>query len=184
MGTYYGSNCDENILTPECSTCVDAYELAGIGAAAMVHKSYYATLLAGISNPVVWEAGVNAGLIKIIPNIRGEFDGGSPKYGPGYGRRPNTYMGSEYKGKLYDANYIENAAFWDSVLTTSNWHIAINTETQVHLTKNPVTFAPGNPIADDIQKAVEWAVEYTFFQKGLVLPYTAPAGIFDCSFAE
>lgn len=181
MATYYGSKCDENILTPECSTCVDSYELSGIGSAAIVHASYYATLLAGISTPSVWQTGYATGKIKIIPNIRGEFDGGTPKMGVGYGRRLNTYVGSEYKGKLFDANYIENSLFWDSVLTTSNWHVAIVTETQVHLSKNVVTFAPGNPIADDIQKVMEWSVDYSFFQTGLMLPYNAPAGIFDCS---
>lgn len=184
MPTYYGSNCDDNILTPECSLCVDSFELSGIGEAALIHKSYYSTIIADVDNATLWQTGYSTGLIKIIPNIRGDMDGGAPKYGPGYGRRANTYLGSEYKGKLIDANYIENAAFWESVQTTSNWHVAIKTQSQVHISKNPVTFGVKNPIAEDINKAMEWEVEYTWNQYGVLLPYTAPDGIFDCSFAS
>ena len=182
-GTYYGSTCDDNIVDPECTLCVDDYELSGIGSAAVIHKTYYPTLIANPTSYAVWLAGIQAGHIKIIPNIRGEFDGGSPKYGQGYGRRVNTYLGAEYKGKLYDANYIENALFYDSIAPTSNWHVAITSETQVHISKNPVTFSPTNPITDDIQKAIEWVTEFTFQQQGLVIPYTYPAGIFDCAYA-
>lgn len=183
MAIYYGSTCDENIVDPECSLCVDNGELAGIGQAGFVHQSYYTTLAANPTDAAVWLAGIQAGKIKILPGIRGEFDGGSPKYGPGYGRRVNTYLGSEYKGKTYDQNYIDNALFYDSILTSANWHVVFCSETQTHLSANPATFAPANPIGDDITKSIEWVTEFTFFQKGLVTPFNTPAGIFDCSWA-
>jgi len=182
MATYYGSSCDSHIVDPECSVCIDNYELAGIGAAAFVHSSYKATLMADVSNRTTWLTGRSNGLIKLLPNIRGDFDGGTPKEGPGYGRRTSTYIGSDFKGKLYDGNYIDNAAFWDSILGTSDWHICIVTESQVHVSDAPATISAANPIADDIGKIMEWVADYKFFQKGLFLPHPAPEGLFDCSF--
>lgn len=184
MANYYGSACDSHVVDPECSVCIDNYELAGIGAAAFIHKTYLAALRADVSNASLWLAGRAAGKLKILPNIRGDFDGGTPKEGPGYGRRTATYVGSDFKGKLYDGNYIDNAAFWDSIMGTSDWHIAICTESQVHISANPVTISAANPIADDIGKIMEWVADYKFFQKGLFLPETAPNGIFDCSFLD
>lgn len=184
MAIYYGDDCDQNVVDPECSLCVDNPELAGIGQAALVHKSYYPTIAANPTSGAVWLTGIQQGKVKVIPGIRGDFDGGSPVYGPGYGRRKQTLMGNDYKGNLYDPNYIDNAPFYNSILKTANWHVAVSTETQTHLSDNPVTFAPKNPMADDITKNMEWATEFSFFQNDLFMPFNTPDGIFDCSWTS
>lgn len=187
MATYYGDNCDQVLITPECSDCVENPELGGLRRAGVVHKSYYPTLSGNPTNATIWQTSITAGLIKIIPGLRGDFDGGTPKMGAGYGDRPETLMGYDYKGAFYDPNYIDNSAFYESLsgsTPATNWHVAICTETQCHLSAKPVTFATSNPIAEDIGKNMEWKTDFHFFQKPLFRPFTMPVGIFDCAYAE
>ena len=80
---YYPSGCDENITDHTCGTC--GVELSRVRGTAFVNKSYYAALSVDFEDEALWNAGIASGAIIVYPETQGEFDGGTPNMGQGYG---------------------------------------------------------------------------------------------------
>jgi hypothetical protein len=57
--------------------------------------------------------------------------------------------------------------------------VAYRTETQIHISNNPVQVIPKNPVQDDITTEVVWDVLVKWSDSDVPCPVDVPAGIFD-----
>lgn len=178
---YYG-NCVETGLDPHvCELCDDTPpEHANISAGAWVHADSYAAIAADPTNATIWQNAIDAGNAFILPNLRGSFDGGTPKIGPGWGRSKGNYDSSDFKATINDKVYKENWAHYRSLVGKTNWHFCYVTETQGHLTSVPVTVAPKNPISENVDDLITWQSEVTWTEFFTPAPFDAPLAIFTC----
>ncbi len=122
-----------------------------------------------VSAPIVkatWEAAIEAGTVIIVPETRGSFDGGTPKYVPGYGNLREKLIGMDYMLPFKDPNLAANAEFWEGVEKKPYWHIAFRTATQLFLiTDAEVHITAKSPVEEDVDTAVVWNCEAKWFSK-------------------
>lgn len=183
MYIYYPSadNCEEPISDPVCDPC-GTHEKARIRSYALVHKSYYATLLEDPTDTQLWVDGITSGLIKVVPEVLGSTDGGSEKTGPGYGDNVETTLGYDHAPVIKDPNYKGNSLFYDSLSGKTPYHLAYRTETSIHISANPVSVIVKNPVEESLDANVDWNLTFKWFQEKPVLPHDTPEGIFDDCF--
>lgn len=177
----YGS-CDETIDAHVCSTCDDyAIEHGRIRRGAWVSSSVYDTIIGDPTDPTAWTDAITAGTVVILPELRGTYDGGTPKLVTGYGDRKEKYLGSDFKASIIDPIYKENYAHYRSLVGKTTWHFAYLTETQVHITGVPVTVAPKNPITENVDDEVTWQSDISWFEYFPPQPFDAPMEVFTCA---
>jgi hypothetical protein len=178
---YYGNCVEDGLDSHVCQNCLStSEEHANISAGAWVHKNRYAALIAAPLLDATWQDGIDAGEIIVLPELRGSFDGGTPKIGAGWGRNKGTYIGSDFKATINDRVYQDNWAHYRSLVGKTNWHFAYITETQGHITSVPVTVAPKNPITENVDDVISWQSDVTWFEYFTPAPFDAPLAIFEC----
>jgi hypothetical protein len=175
---YYPTGCDEQIESHICGGC--GIELARIRRGAFVNQSYYATLAADIDNINVWNAGITSGEIIVLPEIQGEYDGGAPQMGQGYGdveERLNSYL---FTAQIKDPQYVNNRGFYNSIKRSRRFHFAFASETVIKLTQVPCTIVPTNPIANDLKAEVTWDVQVKWTNEDFPIEGTVIEEVFTC----
>lgn len=145
---------------------------------AFIAKDYLATLQADPTDSAIWVTGILDKKIIIIPTIAGDYDGGSPVTGPGYGDTKETTVGYDHVITYRDPNYKLNAAFYNAIKYGRNWVPAWRTETQTHIADNAAQIIPKAPISEDLASDVAWNVEVRFSQPDLPIPFDTPAEVF------
>jgi hypothetical protein len=175
---YAYNECDDQLDPHYARTCDDAPEKARLRRGAWIHKDRYAAIAADPTDATLWQAGIDAGEIVIMPELSGVFDGGTPKMGPGYGDQKEKYIGADFKATIKDPLYKENWDHYRSLVGKSTWHFAYLTETQVHITGVPVTVAPKNPVTENVDDDVIWESEISWFEYFTPAPHDAPMAIF------
>lgn len=175
MAIYYPSDCEVEIPEHICDPC-EAFEKGKIRAVAFIKKTFE---FIDPTNPTEWRNGILAHDIIVIPAVIGSFDGGTEVLGPGYGNQSETVLGYDFTSNLRDPNYKSNCTFWNLLKASRNYKYAYKTETQIHLTNNPVTIIPKNPVTEDINSIVEWQALLKWKDSDNPCPFDAPAGIFD-----
>lgn len=176
---YYPAGCESQIPDHVCDPC-EAREKGRIGSVAYIKKEFEFT---DPSNPEEWRTGIEAGDIIIIPEVTGSFDGGSEVEGPGYGRQATSLIGYNFTSNFKDPNYKNNCDFYNGLKNSRAWRYAYVTETQVHLTTNPVVSIPKNPVTEELNSDVVWDVTVKWSDSNLPCPFPKPAGIFDECFS-
>jgi hypothetical protein len=162
---YYGNCIEDDISSHVCQNCLNqAEEHAGIRRGALVRTTYYTTLAADPENITLWNAGIAAGNIVILPELRGTFDGGTPVLKAGWGDSKEVYTGSNYKATINDRVYKENWTFYRSLVGKSSWHLVYITESQGHLTTVPVTFATKAAVTEATDDVITWTTDATWFE--------------------
>jgi hypothetical protein len=154
----------------------DPGEQAGIRSIVLMKKGF------NFDNPsdaTEWQNAIAAESIIIIHRVNGDYDGGKPKYGTGYGDAESTYLGSDHTLKYNDPTYVDNVAFYNSLRGSRNWKLAFRTDTQIHLVNKPVSFSPMAPVKEGLEERVIWNVECKWTYKDSPIPYDIPTGIFD-----
>lgn len=174
----YGNDCETEIPAHLCNSCGDI-ENGRVSSKAYINRNYINTVKADPSNPLVWKAGIESGQIRIIPQTSGSFNP-EPVKAPGYGRQSERLIGYNNTLSVKDPDYALNHSFYDAIKGSRIWHVAYCTETLVHISDNPVTVVPLQPVEDDLNSEVTWNVEVTWQQGNLLKPYVIPEGIFDC----
>jgi hypothetical protein len=177
----FAYTCDDTLEDYTCIDCDDTVEHARIGAGAVVHEDAYADIIADPSNDTVWQTAIAAGKVIIMPKLRGTFDGGTPKIVDGYGRQKNRTTGSDFSASVEDPTYKANWAFYNSLVGKTTWHFAYVTESQCHISGVPVNFAPKNPITNNVDDAVVWITDITWFEAFTPAPFDTPEEIFVCT---
>lgn len=175
---YYPSGCDAELSDHICGTC--STELARIRRAAFINSSYYATLLADPTDATLWTAGIATGEIIVLPEVQGEYDGGAAQMGQGYGdveERVNSYL---FTAEIMDPTYYGNRAFYNSLKNTRNFYFAFGSETVLHISDEPCTIIPTNPIANDLKTEVVWKAQVKWTSDNFPTESTTPDGVFVC----
>lgn len=176
MAVYYGDDCEEIEDDHVCTDC-DEREGARVRSVFFLRKG---VTFADATSTAEWQAKVLAGDVIIIPETNGDFDGGTPNYGDGYGDRENTYLNSTYKLTYHDPNLKDNYNFYEGKKRSSSWKVGYRTETLIWISDKTCTIAPGAPVANDAKANVVWNVEVTFTSGVHPEPFDVPADIFDC----
>lgn len=174
---YYPSGCDANIPDHSCGSC--GVELARVRRAAFIHKNYYPTLAADPEDVTLWNTGIAAGSIIILPETQGEYDGGAPQMGQGYGDSEETLNAYLFTAMVKDPSYVGNRDFWNSIKGSRNFHFAFASETIIRLTDVPVTIVPTNPIANDLKAEVVWDCQVKWTSDNFPDEYSTP-DVFTC----
>lgn len=117
-----------------------------------------------------WELQVGLGNIFIMPETRGSFDGGTPKYITGYGSVKEKKVGDDYVLYVKDPNYVDNVAFYQEA-EKHLWNIAYLSETQLNYVAQDITITAKAPIEEDLETDVAWNLELKWFSK--IKPVTA-----------
>lgn len=173
---YTGVTCDEALVPHICEECGEA-ELGGIRAVARINSAFEFT---DPTSAAEWTAGIEAGFIDIYPATRGDFDGGTPVEGPGYGDAATKVNGYDFVLNFKDPDLIPNWEHYNTLKNTRSSKLAYVTETQVWLADKSGTFAPKAPVTENVAEEVVWNVQVKWTSKNLPRNYTKPEGIFVC----
>ena len=176
LEVYYNQDCDQQVTAHYCNEC-DAKELAKVRGFAYIHKSFVFT---DPTLPAEWIAGIQAGKIIIIPEVNGEYDGGSEKTGPGFGNQTESFITKEHILKFQDPNLVKNWAFYQSLRFNRQYKAAYITETQLWLIQVVVKTLPKAPVQNDMNQFVVWDNEVKWNHKYDPQPFALPAGVFEC----
>lgn len=175
---YYPSGCDATLEDHVCGGC--GTEMARVRSAAYINKSYYPTVIADPENAAVWQAGILAGVIVVIPETQGEYDGGAAQMGQGYGNveeKINAYL---FTSEVIDPNYSGNRAFYNTIKKSLNWHLAFTTESILFISDKPCTVIPMNPIANDLKTEVVWRAQVKWTSENFPTEHAIPDDVFTC----
>lgn len=175
MAIYYPSGCDELVPAHLCDPCEDT-EKARVSGVAYIKTSID---FADPSDPTEWQTAINNKDIIIIPQVLGSFDGGAEVEAPGYGRQATKVTGYNFSLNFKDPNYKLNGPFYNAIKNSRQYKIGFVTETQGHLSVNPVSVIPKNPITESLTDDVVWDVTNKWQDSDLVQPFDLPPGIFD-----
>lgn len=176
MAVYYFGACDETAIPDHiCDPC-EAQEKGRVSSVAFIQKNFAFT---DPSNRAEWVTGINNRQIFIIPTVTGSADGGTAVTGAGYGRQATKFLGFDFTANFRDPNYAQNADFYDGLKNSSNYKFAYWTQSLVHITENPVSVVPKNPVTEEINSDVVWDVDVAWNQDSVMRPYPAPSSIID-----
>lgn len=172
---YYPSGCDQAVPQHDCNPCEEK-EKGRIGSVAFIKRDFEFT---DPTNPVEWRNGIDAHDIIMIPQVLGSFDGGSEVESTGYGRQASNLVGYNFTANFKDPNYVTNCEFYNALKNSRQYRFAYVTSRSVHITTNPVTVIPKNPVTEDLNSDVVWDVTVKWSEADLPCPFAMPAGIFD-----
>lgn len=177
----YYAECEDLVSPHYCdAACGDSTEKARIRRGAWMRDTAYATIMADPTDAQLWTDAITAGDVIVLPQLTGTFDGGAPKYGPGYGDLKEKFLGSDFTAVIKDPVYKENWAHYKSLAGKSNWHFVYITESQLHVSGKAVNVAPKNPITENVDDDVVWEAEIKWFEKFTPAPHDAPLSVFVC----
>jgi hypothetical protein len=157
MAGYYPTGCDENIQAHSCGQC--GVELSRVRGVAFINASYYPTIINDLTDDAAWAAGIASGAIVLYPETQGEFDGGTPNMGQGYGDTEEQLNSYTFNLQFKDPNYKNNRNHFNSIKGSRNFHVVFRSETVWAVSDVPCTIVPKNPIANDLKVERTWDVE-------------------------
>lgn len=172
----YATGCATDLFSHVCDDCPE-------GVAARI------TDLACVDDAVVftdpldvaeWQGYIASGQIIIIPNVRGELDGGAPEYGDGFGKILEVLKRYRFKLTYEEESLVSNRAFYNSIKnarTRRCWPIFGD---YVWMTDAPAKWAPQLPVSASPLDNVYWKTEVEWVSSNLPEPIVAPAGVFAC----
>lgn len=172
------NECDDSVDPHYSRTCDDVAEKGRIRRGAWIHKSVVAAILAAPTVLSTWETPVADGKVILLPELSGTFDGGTPKFGPGFGDQKEKLLGSDFKANLKDPVYADNFHHYASLAGKTSWHLAYCSESKIHITGVPVTISSKNPITENLDDDVIWETECSWFQFFTPAPHDLPDGLF------
>lgn len=155
--TYYTS-CEDEIGVHVCDPCNQNREFARVRSAAIIAKDYLPTLLVDPTDPVKWQAGIDAGKIIIVPETSGSYDPGDPKELKGYGDTKNSNGPREQSLTYADPNYRSNYSFYNGMTNILSKVVAFRTSSLVHIPDVTASIVAKDPVADDLEAEVTWEV--------------------------
>lgn len=173
---YYPGDCAVSVPDHICNECEEV-ENGRVRSVAFIKTSFVFT---DPTNPVEWRNGIENKDIIIVPQVLGSYNGGDPQEGTGYGDLSTRLTGYNHELTFRDPNYKLNGAFYNALKHSRLFRIAWRTSTQTHISDNPVSVFPQNPVTETLTDQVDWNVIARWQQADLSEPFDTPAGIFDC----
>lgn len=172
----YATGCDDQLFGHVCDNCPDGVE-ARVYALACVDD---ALEFADPTDTAEWNTHIQSGQIIIIPDIRGEFDGGAPEYGDGFGKILEKLKRYRFKLTYEEEILVSNWAFYNSLKksrTRRCWPVFGG---YVWMTDKPAKWAPKIPVSTNPLDEVYWNVEVDWTGADIPEPVIEPSGIFTC----
>lgn len=179
MAIYYPSGCDPVIPAHFCDEC-GQLELGRVRSVGLIRDDFTFT---DPSDPTEWQTGITAGKIIVIPETNGSYDGGVPKEGQSFGDQIFRNTSYTHTAQFRDPNWKENYNFWNSIVYSRSYSLAMRTETQIVLSGVTVNFEVKQEIPEDITTEIVWAITSKWQNQALAKAYDTPPGIFDRCFA-
>lgn len=173
---YYPAGCETEVPDHLCNEC-EEIEHARVRSVAFINKSF---VFNDPTSPVEWQAGIAAKDIIIIPEVLGSYNGGDPQEGTGYGDQASRFTGYNHELLFKDPNYALNGGFYNAIKYSRQYKIAWRTETKTHISENPVSVLPKNPVTENLTDELVWDVTVRWSSGDLSEPFDTPPGIFEC----
>lgn len=119
-----------------------------------------------------WETQLAAGSAKIIPSVRGTYDGGTNKTVTGFGRLTEKITGKEHVIVWNDKNHTQNHGFYTSLeANLKDFIIGWVTENEMRVANAPLTkLEIKDPVEEDVESIVVWQGTATWTQKNPNIP--------------
>ncbi len=175
---YYPSNCN---VVESHSACGCGVELARVRYVALIHQSVYADIMSDPENPIIWQAAATSGMVIILPQTQGEYNGGEPIYSRGFGYSEQTLLAYNFSVSYKDPDYIGNLAHYNSIAGSRNFYIAFCSETVMRISQRPGTLVVSNPITNSLKDEVNFLINYKWTHNLMPLEYSIPDGVFVCA---
>ena len=170
----YSPGCSETIVAPICSDCPDK-ELAGIRSLFLEKTSHSFT---DITDPTEWETAICAEDVYVFPRTRGSLDI-AEQLAAGFGDTLEDLDSYEFTLNVFDPNYLNNCAFWNTIKKSKNYKVGWRTETKIYYSDKASLIVPKAPVAEDLKAKVIWNIMFKFTQEDNPCPSDIPVGIFD-----
>ena len=174
---YYPSNCNP---IPTHQSCTCDTEMARVRGVALIHKSFYNQVAIDPENPIVWQAGVNLGMIVLLPETNGEYLQEIIN-GRGFGYSEETFVSYTHTVNYTDPDFYGNVDHYNAVNGSRNYFIAFVTETMLYLSQRPCNLAVTMPIKNTIKDEVLYLISAKWSHDLLPLQYVKPDGVFVCA---
>ena len=175
---FYPSNC--NIIESHLA-CGCGIELARVRSVALIHTSFISQLLSDPEDSSIWLAGITAGMIVVLPQTQGEYNGGDAILGRGFGYSEETLIAYNFAVNYKDPDYVGNLPHYNSITGSRNFYIAFCSETIMRISQRPGTLVASNPVANSLKDEVNFMLTYKWTYEKMPLEYTIPDGVFVCA---
>ncbi len=173
---YYPAGCPSSI-GGYTNICCPAKELGRISMVALFTDAFI-----GFTAPTLlaeWTAGILAGTIILIQEVRGSSDGGSWTEEEGWGRKATSITAVEETITFTDQNYIANASNWNAIVR-GTYTMAFFTETLCWMFDQPVATKATRPISEDPKSGVYGVIEMKVVQSAMPIPFVYPQELVRC----
>ncbi len=156
----YTGECSDDLPEHLCTPCptVTNREFGRVRTSGFIFGDYYPTLMANPTLKAVWDAGILAGKIIVVPETAGAYDPGTPKELKGYGNRPKSYGPRTMKLDFSDPNLVDNYAHYNALSGQTELYPFFVTSSQLRIFDAVGTITASDPVADDIESEVTWNV--------------------------
>jgi hypothetical protein len=138
-------------------------------------------LLSDPEDSSIWLAGITAGMIVVLPQTQGEYNGGDAILGRGFGYSEETLIAYNFAVNYKDPDYVGNLPHYNSITGSRNFYIAFCSETIMRISQRPGTLVASNPIANSLKDEVNFMLTYKWTYEKMPLEYTIPDGVFVCA---
>ena len=175
---FYPSNCN---TIESHNACGCGIELARVRSVALIHSSFINQILTDPEDSSIWLAGITAGMIVVLPQTQGEYNGGEPILGRGFGYSEETLIAYSFGVNYKDPDYVGNLPHYNSITGSRNFYIAFCSETIMRISQRAGTLVASNPIANSLKDEVNFILTYKWTNDKMPLEYSIPDGVFVCA---
>lgn len=112
----------------------------------------------------MFDSAYQMGLVHIIANTSGTYNGGEPKTADGYYQDETRLLRHNYNLQFNDPSFEDNLYFWQQA-EHHRWYIAWKTETLLRLVSQPVNIVATDPVEDELTSTITWHIEATWSSK-------------------
>ncbi len=117
----------------------------------------------------------------ITRNINGNYDGGTPSVGKGFGKEPERTLGMAHTAVIADKDWVANVAFWNNfkrVARAYDWYPMTDSRAW-EVTDTALSVSPKGAITDDNKTYIEGEVTIKWNHKDNPLPYSIDTDAFE-----
>ena len=147
----------EPALTHSHNCCYER-EFGRVRSVAFIRKAYLQTILSNPTGLSVWQAGIAAGEVVVVPQTAGSFDPGEPLRLKGFGRRLYTFGPRDMTLNFSDPYYRGNFNFYNSIHRQTSLVVAFRTSGLLHIADVAASIFAKDPVEDDLESEVRWDV--------------------------
>ena len=149
-----------------CDPCGGS-ENGRLRGAAYIHKNLKASITnANVASKSWWEEQIEADLIKVIPNTRGTFDGGTKKTVTGFGDDKEKIIGKTFTAVVNDINHTGNEGFYEALENNyKDYFFAFRTGKELRIATEVMTgLEVKDAVEEDTDTTVVWQANITWDQ--------------------